>query len=71
MDFSGDEDSSLVYDDENEPEEDYRPGGYHRIEIGDLFAGRYTILQKVGWGHFSTVWLSEDSDYGTYVAVKV
>lgn len=29
------------------------------------------ILQKLGWGHFSTVWLSRDTKYNTYVAIKV
>lgn len=23
--------------------------------------GRYLILRKMGWGHFSTVWLAKDS----------
>ena len=25
----------------------------------------------MGWGHFSTVWLSRDTKYNTYVAIKV
>jgi serine/threonine-protein kinase SRPK3 len=29
------------------------------------------LIQKLGWGHFSTVWLAKDFKYGTYVAVKV
>ena len=32
---------------------------------------RYVIMQKLGWGHFSTVWLARDFKYGTYVAIKV
>jgi serine/threonine-protein kinase SRPK3 len=28
-------------------------------------------MQKLGWGHFSTVWLARDFKYGTYVAIKV
>jgi serine/threonine-protein kinase SRPK3 len=29
------------------------------------------IIQKLGWGHFSTVWLSKDFKYNTYVAIKI
>lgn len=32
---------------------------------------RYVIVQKLGWGHFSTVWLARDMFYNTYVALKV
>lgn len=63
--------SSVVYDDKNEPEEDYKPGGYHRVQAKDLFHERYNVIQKVGWGHFSTVWLCKDQKFGTFVAMKV
>jgi serine/threonine-protein kinase SRPK3 len=29
------------------------------------------LIQKLGWGHFSTVWLAKDFKHGTYAAVKV
>jgi serine/threonine-protein kinase SRPK3 len=29
------------------------------------------IIQKLGWGHFSTVWLAKDYKYDTYVALKI
>ena len=33
--------------------------GYHPVALGDmLYQGRYVIIQKLGWGTFSTVWLS-------------
>lgn len=35
-------------------------GGYHPVEIGDLYSNRYTVVRKLGWGHFSTVWLAKD-----------
>ncbi|CAG9329969.1 unnamed protein product [Blepharisma stoltei] len=66
-----DDSSSVVYDDEEEPSQDYRPGGYHPIMLGDIFLNRYEVVQKVGWGHFSTVWLCKDLKYNTYVALKV
>lgn len=48
-------------DDEQEDSKDYCKGGYHHVNIGDMLNGRYKILRKVGWGHFSTVWLCLDS----------
>ena len=44
--------------------EDYVKGGYHPVHIGDKFSdGRYVVVRKLGWGHFSTVWLVRDSKY--------
>lgn len=28
-------------------------------------------MQKLGWGHFSTVWLAKDIKYNTFVAIKI
>lgn len=41
----------------------YVPGGYYPVKIGDLFNGRYHVVRKLGWGHFSTVWLCWDLQY--------
>lgn len=42
--------------------EDYVKGGYHPVKIGDSFSdGRYIVVRKLGWGHFSTVWLAQDA----------
>jgi serine/threonine protein kinase len=49
----------------------YRRGGYHPVHIGEVYNGRYTVLKKLGWGHFSTVWLSLDAKTGKQVALKV
>ena len=43
--------------------------------IGDVY-GRYTIEKKLGWGHFSTVWLASDATLPTshphhFVAIKI
>ncbi|KAF3916440.1 Phototropin-2 [Orbilia brochopaga] len=52
--------------------EDYCKGGYHPVEVGEQFKdGRYTVIRKLGWGHFSTVWLSRDNETGRHVALKV
>ena len=70
MSTSGEE-SSVIYDDTKESSKDYKPGGYHPVEVGDVFLNRYLVVQKLGWGHFSTVWLCKDTLHGTYVAMKV
>ncbi|KAK7679631.1 hypothetical protein QCA50_017343 [Cerrena zonata] len=52
--------------------EDYVKGGYHPVHIGDAFSdGRYVIVRKLGWGHFSTVWLAKDTKLNRHVALKV
>ena len=59
---------------DNEEQEDladYCKGGYHPVRIGDLYAQRYHILRKLGWGHFSTVWLCWDFRAVRFVALKV
>ena len=50
------------YSSEDEGTEDYRRGGYHAVRIGDKFNhSRYIVQSKLGWGHFSTVWLAWDT----------
>lgn len=38
----------------------YRPGGFHPVYIGNVYADRYRVLNKIGYGVYSTVWLVED-----------
>ena len=64
--FYQDSDSS---EDEGLP--DYKIGGYHPVHVGEVFKERYIVIQKLGWGHFSTVWLAKDKKHDTYVALKV
>lgn len=45
--------------------------GYHPVHIGEVLLNRYVVIQKLGWGHFSTVWLAKDFKYDTYVALKI
>ncbi|KAF5319685.1 hypothetical protein D9619_008887 [Psilocybe cf. subviscida] len=43
--------------------EKYRPGGLLPISLGDgLHRGRYVVLQKLGHGGSSTIWLARDPD---------
>lgn len=42
------------------------------MHIGDVFNGRFTVVGKLGWGHFSTVWRCNDAARpGVPVALKV
>lgn len=50
---------------------DYKIGGYHPVHVGEVLLDRYVIIQKLGWGHFSTVWLTKDLKHNSYVAIKV
>lgn len=68
--------SSSVDEAENtadeEDSEDYCKGGYHPVQVGEEYKdGKYTVVRKLGWGHFSTVWLSRDNTTGKHVALKV
>ncbi|KAK7205196.1 serine protein kinase Sky1 [Myxozyma melibiosi] len=66
------ESSSESSANDEEAVEDYCKGGYHPVAIGETFKnGRYTIVRKLGWGHFSTVWLARDSFTNCHVALKV
>ena len=47
-------------DQEQEDLIDYKLGGYHPLKIFDVLNGRYSAILKLGWGHFSTVWLCWD-----------
>uniref|UniRef100_UPI003AAC494D SRSF protein kinase 1a n=1 Tax=Centroberyx gerrardi TaxID=166262 RepID=UPI003AAC494D len=58
-------------DEEQEDPNDYCKGGYHHVKIGDLFNGKYHVIRKLGWGHFSTVWLAWDIQVKRFVAMKV
>ncbi|KAG5723265.1 Protein kinase dsk1 [Termitomyces sp. T112] len=47
--------------------EEYYPGGYHPISIGDVFdQGRFRVLHKLGFGGSSTVWLARDQLEGKH-----
>ncbi|EIW83794.1 kinase-like protein [Coniophora puteana RWD-64-598 SS2] len=50
----------------------YSPGGYHPVTIGDAFKdGRYVVRRKIGYGEYSTVWLTEDIQKKQFVALKI
>lgn len=45
---------------DDEDAKEYRKGGYHPVKVGEIYNRRYRIEAKLGWGHFSTVWLATD-----------
>eukprot|EP00742_Colponemidia_sp_Colp-10_P004193 GILJ01004472.1.p1 GENE.GILJ01004472.1~~GILJ01004472.1.p1 ORF type:complete len:610 (-),score=112.30 GILJ01004472.1:93-1922(-) len=49
----------------------YKRGGYHPVQKGEIYNGRYVVREKLGWGHFSTVWLALDQKTNQFVALKV
>ncbi|VEU19804.1 DEKNAAC100810 [Brettanomyces naardenensis] len=52
--------------------EDYAPGGYHPAYIGEYYKDkRYILVRKLGWGHFSTVWMAKDLKRNRHVAMKI
>ncbi|XRB21310.1 serine/threonine-protein kinase SRPK3 [Pseudoscourfieldia marina] len=62
---------------EDEGVEGYRRGGYHYVRVNDVYGpgesgARYRVLEKLGWGHFSTVWLVRSTnEANTLGALKV
>ncbi|TRM65977.1 kinase-like domain-containing protein [Schizophyllum amplum] len=51
---------------------DYNSGGYLQVKLNDTFKnGRYRVVRKLGWGHFSTVWLVKDTQTSCHTALKV
>lgn len=61
-----------VNPDNEEDLKDYVPGGYHTCHIGETYKNKkYTLVRKLGWGHFSTVWLARDNDKQCHVAMKI
>ncbi|XP_010940221.1 uncharacterized protein [Elaeis guineensis] len=64
--------SSSGSGEEDEGIDAYRKGGYHAVRVGDPFGGgRYIAQRKLGWGHFSTVWLAYDTQRHSFVALKI
>ena len=74
---SAESDDGDYTESDDEGEESYKQGGYHPVNIGEIYNDRYKVLSKLGWGHFSTVWLCEDLRGETitgktcYVALKI
>ena len=58
---SDDDDQTISSDHDtssNEEIEDYHIDGYHPCHVNEIIDSRYVLLKKLGFGHFSTVWLA-------------
>ena len=57
---SSSEESSSSDSSDNDVEDltDYGVDGYHPCHVGEILDSKYVCLKKLGWGHFSTVWLA-------------
>lgn len=55
-----DDDLTADSTDSDEGEDGYKQGGYHPVAVGEVYNEKYVILRKLGWGHFSTVWMVYD-----------
>ena len=71
----GESDEGDYTESDEEGPDAYKAGGYHPVRVGELYNDRYKVMSKLGWGHFSTVWLCEDlhgpRSQACYVAMKV
>lgn len=51
--------------------EQYRRGGRHPINLGDILSNKYKVIHKLGHGGFATIWLARILQENQYVAIKV
>jgi serine/threonine-protein kinase SRPK3 len=58
-DSDAEESDSHEDDSGQESRKAYKKGGYHPVQIGENFGDKYKVVSKLGWGHFSTVWLAK------------
>ena len=49
----------------------YRPGRYHPVVPDDILHQHYRVVDKLGFGGYSTIRLAHDIQNKRYVAVKV
>ena len=62
---------ALSEESEDEGSEFYKPGGYHPAHVGEVYNGRYQVVNKLGWGHYSTVWKVLDRVSRKVYAMKI
>ena len=60
-------DSEFEKADNSEEFNDYKLDGYHPVFLSENFNNsKYCVIQKLGWGHFSTVWLVNEKKTNNY-----
>ncbi|KAG6805667.1 hypothetical protein H0H93_004319, partial [Arthromyces matolae] len=56
---------------EEEMLDNYNADRYYPVVCGDVLNSRYQVIQKMGFGATSTVWLSRDLEERRHVALKI
>ncbi|CAG8976327.1 hypothetical protein HYALB_00005734 [Hymenoscyphus albidus] len=56
---------------EEESNDRFKSGKYLPVNIGDVFASKYQVIGKLGFGVSSTVWLGRDLLNREYVSLKI
>ncbi|KAI4678950.1 uncharacterized protein J4E88_006238 [Alternaria novae-zelandiae] len=56
---------------EEEQLAEFHRGVYYPVNIGDVFASKYQVVGKLGFGVTSTVWLARDLNRHAYTTLKV
>ncbi|GLA41091.1 hypothetical protein AnigIFM63309_008937 [Aspergillus niger] len=56
---------------EEEHFDSFRNGHYCPVNIGDVFASKYQVNGKLGYGSTPTVWLAQDLQSHRYVTLKI
>lgn len=61
------------YFDDVEDREEYKPGGFHPVHLGDYLRknNRFRVIHKLGNEGLATVWLCRDCEKSIYVVLKV
>jgi serine/threonine-protein kinase SRPK3 len=49
----------------------YCSGGYHPVNLRDKFQNRYRVIQKLGFGVYSTVWLANDERFQPSLLITI
>ena len=65
-DSSGSE-SDEWYEGDEHCEYAFNEGGYYKTKPGDVLNERYQIRKRMGWGHFSQVYLANDKNSDEHV----
>ena len=63
--------SSLSSNSETSSSDDYVDHNKGDSNYGDMVDGRYILIKKIGYGTFSTIWLTYLLDSHKYFAMKI
>jgi len=70
-DESSGSESDEWYDGDENDEYAYSIGGYYKVAPGDVLKKEYCIKKRLGWGHFSQVYLCQKKSDSEFIAVKI